>query len=156
MEASPRRNLPAAYRRIIDRTAQAAGGCLICTYSTGSHGYAQAWDGQTVVLAHRIVWEYHHGPIAPGMTVDHAVCRNRRCVNVQHLRLIPNLDNARRNAPGRDWPIGKRECIRGHDASWWRAKGPTRAKGNCHACRMVRQAERRGSLPRIDYNAPRA
>ena len=32
---------------------------------------------------------------------------------------------------------------------------PHRAKGYCHACRMVRQAERRGYTPRIDYNTPR-
>lgn len=147
------RNLAAAYDRII-RKSDWIGGCLVCGYSTGSHGYAQAWDGVTVVLAHRIVWEWNHGPIPEGVTVDHEVCRNRRCVNIEHLRLLPNLDNARRNLQGRDWPIGEGECIRGHHQSWWRPKGPERSKGYCHGCRMVRQAEKRGTVLRLDYDRP--
>lgn len=47
-------------------------------------------------LGHRIAWEAAHGEIPDGMTVDHT-CRNRRCVNVHHLRLLSNEDNARAN-----------------------------------------------------------
>lgn len=136
------RNISKAHDRITawaDRDLDT--GCLVSRYSVGSHGYAQAWDGETVVLAHRIVWERHHGPVAKGMTVDH-LCHNRKCVEIEHLRELSNLENARRNKAGADWPAG--QCINGHDdATYWRPKGPMRVKGYCHACRMDAQRRRR-------------
>lgn len=92
-------------------------GCHVSTYSVASHGYAQiGWqDGpdRTVTLVHRVVWIAHHGPIPHGMTVDH-MCKNRRCCNIAHLRLLTNYENARRTS-GRDWPLGK--CVNGHPNS---------------------------------------
>jgi hypothetical protein len=87
--------------------------CLISTYSAGSHGYAQiGWveDGERIVtLAHRVIWASVHGPIPTDMTVDH-MCKTRKCVNVEHLRLLSNFENGRR--ANRDWPLG--ECANGH------------------------------------------
>ena len=89
-------------------------GCHISTYSVGSHGYAQVgWheDGlRTVTLCHRVIWYAEHGPIPEGMTIDH-MCKQRKCVRIDHLRLLTNYENARRTA-GRDWPLG--QCINGH------------------------------------------
>lgn len=114
-------------------------GCLVSRYSVGSHGYSQVgWshdDGRTVTLCHRAVWQYLHGPIPDGYTVDHEVCRNRQCCEATHLRLITNLDNARRNKAGRDWPIGNGECIRGHGSEHWRERGTVRKKGYCLLCK---------------------
>lgn len=92
------------------------GGCHVSTYSVSTHGYAQiGWGGQVRggTTAHRAAWTHVHGPIPDGMVVDHT-CGNRRCVNVDHLRLLSNYENARRTL-GRDWPLG--ECINGHDNS---------------------------------------
>lgn len=47
-----------------------------------------------MVGAHRASWTHFFGPIPVGMTVDH-VCRERTCVNPDHLRLMTNEDNAR-------------------------------------------------------------
>lgn len=90
-------------------------GCWISTYSVASHGYAQiGWTDpgyRQVVTAHRAAWVYHHGQQIPeGMTIDHT-CKERRCVNPSHLRMLSNFENARRTA-GRDWPLG--ECVNGH------------------------------------------
>lgn len=112
-----------------------SGLCHLSTYSVGSHGYAQVgWveDGKTLMtLCHRVIWAWHYGPIAEGMTVDH-LCKNRRCVRLLHLRVISNLENARRTS-GRDWPLG--QCINGHlDSENWVPSGAGRAKGYCRKC----------------------
>jgi hypothetical protein len=96
------------------KMVEADGDCLISLYSVGSHGYAQiGWreKGKTrMVLVHRVAWEHLNGPIPEGHVVDH-LCRNRRCIRPEHLRLLTNYENARRTH-GRDWPLG--ECVNGH------------------------------------------
>jgi hypothetical protein len=86
--------------------------CIISLYSTGSHGYAQiGWVinlERFMALAHRVVWEHYYGPIPTKMTVDH-LCFNRRCVNINHLRLLSNVENARNNAQFR-----RTHCPHGH------------------------------------------
>lgn len=117
---------PAHWNRVVipERVKQRAyekweadGDCWISTYSTSTHGYAQiGWASPTekqVVLAHRAAWEHVHGPVGAGMTIDH-LCKQRRCVNPDHLRVLDNFENARRTR-GRDWPLG--QCVNGHPNS---------------------------------------
>lgn len=87
-----------AQRALTSYTLDAATGCHISTYSTGSHGYAQlgwktAGEGATMTLAHRAAWSAINGQIPYLVTIDH-LCHVQRCVNVDHLRLLSNLDNA--------------------------------------------------------------
>lgn len=124
--------------RAISRYAlDEATGCHISTYSTASHGYAQVGWKETSSMrgttAHRAAWTAANGPIPEGMTVDH-MCKQRRCVNVEHLRLLSNYENARRTHD-RDWKMG--HCINGHPNSLLRefsngAKPPRVKCGQCH------------------------
>ncbi len=144
--------------RVLTKVAMGPRGCHISTYSVGSHGYAQVgWNTGGVVqmaLVHRVMWTWFRGAIPEGMTVDHT-CKNRRCVRLMHLRLLPNLENARRTS-GRDWPLG--QCINGHpDAQYWRANTGT-SKGHCTACnadaqRRYRAKKRSAGLAGIDRAA---
>lgn len=137
--------------RVRDHVAMGPSGCWISKYSIANHGYAQVgWQdsGQRwVTLCHRVIWIAEHGPIADGWTIDHR-CRTRRCMRLDHLRLMPNLENARRTS-GRDWEVGK--CVRGHpDAQYWRSAGPDRKRGYCSACnsedQAAYQARKRGGV----------
>lgn len=137
----PARILP----RILSNTKPGPDGCLISKYSIGSHGYPQiGWDqdGKHVVtLCHLVLWKIANGPIPPGMTVDHR-CRRKRCVNVEHYRLLTNFENARRTN-GRDWPLG--ECAQGHDdATNWH-EPPGGSKGYCKECRNAARRRRRAA-----------
>lgn len=105
--------------RIAERASsfyEAEGECWISGYALGSHGYPQiGWHEapgvRRATLTHRATWVHaHRRQIPAGMTIDHT-CKNRRCVNPRHLRLMSNFENARRTS-GRDWPIG--QCINGH------------------------------------------
>lgn len=130
--------------RVAERAAtryETDGECWISTYSTASHGYAQiGWSEEgrdKVVTAHRAAWVYHnHKQIPDGYTVDH-LCKNRRCVNPQHLRALPNFENARRTF-GRDWPMGT--CINGHSNKelYWDG-----SRYRCRPCTQERMARRR-------------
>lgn len=131
-------------RRVLEKVVIRPDGCHVSTYSVANHGYAQVgWveNGKRIVtLCHLVIWRAVHGLARPGMTVDHR-CRNRKCVNLEHLRLLTNLENARRT-DGRDWPLG--QCINGHeDVLYWRPKTGRRTKGYCHACRMDAQRAKR-------------
>ncbi len=109
--------------------------CWLWLQSTGSHNYGQTWDGKTVLLAHRVAWELTNGPIPDGLTIDH-ICRNRRCVNPSHLRLLSNVENARMNG---NW--AKTHCIRGHEFTTENTFITKVGHRGCRICkRIVRRA----------------
>lgn len=103
-------------KRAYERVEVDSHGCWISTYSTASHGYSQVgWQDRGagkrhVVLGHRAAWVHVNGQVPLGMTIDH-ICKTRRCVNPEHLRLLPNFENARR-VNGEDFPMGG--CRNGH------------------------------------------
>lgn len=90
------------------------GECVVSTYAIGSHGYAMiGWYESGVQyngLVHRIAWASQNGPIPEGLVVHHE-CFNRKCINVEHMRLTEMWQNTRRTG-GQDWPEGT--CKYGH------------------------------------------
>jgi hypothetical protein len=52
-------------------------------------------DNKSRIPAHIFAYEQMHGPIPKGMDLDH-LCRNRCCVNVAHLEVVPRSENLRR------------------------------------------------------------
>jgi len=66
--------------------------------------------------AHRFAWENLVGPIPEGFVIDH-LCRNKPCVNPDHLEPVTPGENIRRGAlPFIAKERGRRitECLRGH------------------------------------------
>lgn len=61
------------------------------------HGYPRMnLDGQTVAV-HKVVWTHFHGFIPGRKQLDH-LCKNRLCVNPDHLELVTHNENQRRRA----------------------------------------------------------
>jgi hypothetical protein len=71
---------------------QAQGECTVWTGALNSAGYGNFRRGSANVLAHRFAWERAYGEIPIGYSLDHK-CFNRKCVNVDHLRLATKKQN---------------------------------------------------------------
>lgn len=78
-----------------------------CWFWTGanSNGYG-LWNNSGKLLSvHRLSYEQHVGEIAEGMEIDH-LCKNRNCVNPEHLEAVTHLTNTER---GSNYKHGKSE-----------------------------------------------
>lgn len=72
-------------------------------------GYPRMWlDGQMVAV-HRVAWTNEHGLIPGKKQLDH-LCRQRRCVRDDHMELVTNRENTKRQyrANGRARPVARR------------------------------------------------
>lgn len=74
------------------------------------HGYGSLVPpGGAPVLAHRHFYLLHKGQIPTGLQLDH-LCRNRGCVNPDHLEAVTSRENSLRGANR-----AKTHCKRGHE-----------------------------------------
>lgn len=89
----PQRAPHAAEDRFWAKVEKRPDACWLWTAGRFSNGYGCFRVGPAVVKVHRFSYELAHGPIPTGMQVDHT-CRNRQCVNPEHLRLATNKQNA--------------------------------------------------------------
>lgn len=58
-------------------------------------GYGKKQFDRKTMLAHRWVYSIFYGPVPTGLVIDH-LCRNRSCVNPQHLEAVTQTENCRR------------------------------------------------------------
>lgn len=65
------------------------------------------------VFAHRHYYELFVGPIPAGLTIDH-LCRNKVCVNPDHLETVTSRENTLRSDNPMAKNLRKTECNQGH------------------------------------------
>jgi hypothetical protein len=122
--------------------------------STLTHnGYGLFWFNGKHVLAHRFGWEAQRDPIPAKLTIDH-LCRNRRCVNVEHLEVVDLRTNILRGNGTSARNIRKTHCAQGHPFNerntGHRATG-VRYCRECGRIRNERDRERRNAEKRERY-----
>jgi hypothetical protein len=119
-----------------------SGDCWLWTATTSADGYGRINISGKMVYVHRIAYEEFVGPIPDGLCLDH-LCRQRNCLNPEHLEAVPMRVNLMRGDGHTARNAAKEVCDNGHPytpentyihpASGWR---------QCRECRKAYDRKR--------------
>jgi hypothetical protein len=87
---------------------------------------------------HRVAWILTNGEIPEGLVIDH-LCRNRKCVNPTHMRIVTPKVNTMCGFGVGVIQKTKTLCLRGHEFDFVNMDGSRR----CKACDRINRATRR-------------
>lgn|SRR5208282_6156582 len=89
-------------------------GCWEWKAACGGKGYGYFSIKRKVRLAHRVSWTIYRGSIPDGLHIDHK-CRNKACVNPDHLDPVSQAENNHRVLlRGYHGSLVKTHCPRDH------------------------------------------
>jgi hypothetical protein len=128
--------------------------CWNWTGRPSKQGYGRLWtrvddDGRRQIKqAHRWAYETLVGPIPEGLVIDH-LCRNRLCVNPEHLEPVTDLENLMRGETLVALNSAKTHCHRGHEFTeentYVRVR-EGRPRRGCRACHRIEERNRQRRL----------
>jgi hypothetical protein len=145
--------------------------CLDWVGRRNEKGYGLVWLDGRQQRAHRVVYELLVGSIPDGLVIDH-LCRNRACVNPDHMEPVTVWENTRRGEnfmargqnpgvtrdlpprPKRRPPSAKTECDHGHAMTPENTYTGPKGHRECRECRRLRHA--RDAVRRRELRASRA
>jgi len=106
-------------KRILQNIFKDSNNCWNWQLSTSPTGYGQISTGsrtdktRKTSLAHRVSYEIFTRKIEQGLQIDH-LCRNRTCVNPEHLEQVTPKVNNHRGNPSWKQEAARTSCPQGH------------------------------------------
>lgn len=107
--------------------------CWNWQLSKNSDGYGNFCHDSKIVKAHIFAYTLEN-KISPGMQLDH-LCRNRACVNPDHLEQVSQVENLKR---GIYWQREKTHCKHGHEFTGENTYITKEGWRNCRRCAAIR------------------
>lgn len=111
-------------------------------------GYRSIWNPEMrhLTYGHRASWLLHRGPLTHGLEIDH-LCKNKACVNPEHLEEVSHATNSRRHLGWTEAACSAGHAMSGDNVYLWRGKR------SCKTCneerrRMAMKDPRRARLHR--------
>lgn len=132
-------NSPRLPEQVKQKIRISPNGCWEWMAARHRTGYGRIAFNRETWLAHRLTYTLLVGAIPDGLVIDH-LCRNRPCVNPEHLRAVTQWENV--HAPGSLAPSAfnakKTTCPLGHPLV---RRGSTGSRA-CRECNWTRDRSR--------------
>jgi hypothetical protein len=120
----------------------APGRCHHWTRDTTDKGYGRFWAAGRVTVAHRWAYAATYGEIPDGLEIDHR-CRNRACVNPDHLEAVTHRVNVLRSSNVAALRAARTHCEpAGHPLTGENVRRRKNGTRQCRACEAARRAAR--------------
>lgn len=98
-----------------------------------SKGYGLIKIHSRSVRVHRLMYEVFIGPIPEGFVIDH-LCKNKKCVNPDHLEAVTSRENTLRGDGITAKQARQKMCMRGHELPKFRS-----GRRQCKKCAKDRK-----------------
>jgi hypothetical protein len=123
-------------------------GCWLWTGPTIGYGYGLFSLRYKNVLAHKTTYQHFHGPVPPGLVLDHEVCDTPQCCNPDHVRPKTQRENLLRGNTVTARNAAKTACPKGHPLVEGNlVLSPSRPGRICLTCRREYDRRRRPHKP---------